>query len=932
MNNLKRALSLALSGIMLVGMMAVGVSAADYKDFTDKDEITHTEAVSTMSLLGVILGKDTGAFDPKGTVTRAEMAKMITVALNGGKNPVLGTKTNPTYSDIKGHWAEQYIEYCDSLHIIAGQGDGTFAPDNTVTGAQAAKMMLVAMGYEAEVYKMVGADWEINTTREANDAGLFEELDSMNPSEGMSRDDAAQLIWNGVQAKTLTKSPSQSVTTGEITFRYDLNGPSILENKFKVYTAIGQLSDVDEGALTITDDKAWDNDETFAGNTNPNQSSFTKVGTDYSAYLGQTVKVLYKANDNVVGVAPMGINKVYDVAQSKITVSDTVKVKFDGATYSLADKTVTTAPATVTDNQVKTLTVGVASKDVSVGVANASQLKSVLSYNNIRFIDNDNDGKIEYAVITEVVPAKVSYVSSSEIIAEGVTYKKANDTVADGIEKNDYVTVTYNPFTAKREVVKAEKLTDVEVTGYRVNSDGNYEYRVDDTWYVYDKDSATTGVSAGEKADMVAVNGVIFFIEETEGNSSLDDVVIVIDKDNTSTVISRQAVILKADGTKQTVTMDVSSSGAVDPTVGELYTYSITDNGYKFKAVAADIGDYTFVAGDKAVTGTTTIDKVDGKNIADSAVIFLFADKKGEVITGKQLKAQLTSFAKSGSPVEGYFTGKVDGLTRVVMASIQVANASNLDNIAAKASSYAVIVDSAYQSSSDYITYKVWDGSDVITVREKDTSSATLSARTQKAVIAYSAIDGDVIKDVTDLLTGGAAKASIQGKSGTSKVWLNGQLDGTHDYKITSDTVVLYVDFSASTADEIGLSGGEIRLADKVDNYYTQNVIAFDAQPMDKELELLVVDVKNNIGTKYAVGKLGTYTTVTSARKDGATGNVKAGTTVEFTLTNTAASAVTVKATYGTQEAVITVPGNGTATASFLQPAATVDLTLAANP
>ena len=44
MNNLKRVLSLALSGIMLVGMMAVGAGAAD---FSDADEIQHTDAVNT---------------------------------------------------------------------------------------------------------------------------------------------------------------------------------------------------------------------------------------------------------------------------------------------------------------------------------------------------------------------------------------------------------------------------------------------------------------------------------------------------------------------------------------------------------------------------------------------------------------------------------------------------------------------------------------------------------------------------------------------------------------------------------------------------------------------------------------------------------------------------------------------------------------------
>ena len=69
MKNLKRVLSLALTGVMLVGMMAIGASAVD---FTDGEDIVHTEAVNTMAALNIINGKDDGSFDPKATVTRAQ--------------------------------------------------------------------------------------------------------------------------------------------------------------------------------------------------------------------------------------------------------------------------------------------------------------------------------------------------------------------------------------------------------------------------------------------------------------------------------------------------------------------------------------------------------------------------------------------------------------------------------------------------------------------------------------------------------------------------------------------------------------------------------------------------------------------------------------------------------------------------------------------
>ena len=78
MRNLKRTLSLALAAIMLIGMMVVSASAAGFDDFSDKDEIVNKDAVSMLTTLGVINGKEDGSyFDPTGNVTRAEMAKIL---------------------------------------------------------------------------------------------------------------------------------------------------------------------------------------------------------------------------------------------------------------------------------------------------------------------------------------------------------------------------------------------------------------------------------------------------------------------------------------------------------------------------------------------------------------------------------------------------------------------------------------------------------------------------------------------------------------------------------------------------------------------------------------------------------------------------------------------------------------------------------------
>ena len=66
MRNLKRVLSLALALVMVLGMMVITTSAAD---FADKDEITYEEAMDVMVGLGLFKGDNNNAVNPQGILT-----------------------------------------------------------------------------------------------------------------------------------------------------------------------------------------------------------------------------------------------------------------------------------------------------------------------------------------------------------------------------------------------------------------------------------------------------------------------------------------------------------------------------------------------------------------------------------------------------------------------------------------------------------------------------------------------------------------------------------------------------------------------------------------------------------------------------------------------------------------------------------------------
>ena len=204
MRNLKRALSLALALVMVLSMMVVGASAVSADDFSDSADIVNTEAVTVLATLGVITGNDDGSYAPTDTISRAEMSTIICRVLNGGKDPVLGEAVSNSYTDTASHWAKNYIEYCTTLGIVAGKGDGTFDPEGDVTVAEAAKMVLVALGYNAGVEGYTGGNWQINTDARANPLGLYDALDYTTTSAALTRDNAAQMLYNALDCKMVT--------------------------------------------------------------------------------------------------------------------------------------------------------------------------------------------------------------------------------------------------------------------------------------------------------------------------------------------------------------------------------------------------------------------------------------------------------------------------------------------------------------------------------------------------------------------------------------------------------------------------------------------------------------------------------------------------------------------------------------------------------
>ena len=99
----------------------------------------YTDATDILSNLKIMIGFDDGTFHPNDALTRAEAATIM-VRLLGKDNWV--SPGEASFTDVEStHWAADYIYRAEANGIINGMGDGTFAPDSPLTREQAVTML-----------------------------------------------------------------------------------------------------------------------------------------------------------------------------------------------------------------------------------------------------------------------------------------------------------------------------------------------------------------------------------------------------------------------------------------------------------------------------------------------------------------------------------------------------------------------------------------------------------------------------------------------------------------------------------------------------------------------------------------------------------------------------------------------------------------------
>ena len=482
------ALTLALAMVLSVSAFAGSYSENTYAD-ADKINADCEEAVELLYALDIMVG-DGKNFNPESAVTRAEMAKMIYVILNYGDDDKAVTYTGAKFfTDVEaGYWAEGYINYCAATKLIAGRGDNKFDPTAPVTTAEAAKMMLTAIGYSAEARGYVGANWDKNVLADASIIGLLSGYKS-NVNTYAPRQWVAVMFEN-LLLKAFTFETMVPGFSGLLTSGYQANVeyyyPSMGQKYYGLNDEVGYLYATDTAYIDqiLVDDKettttADDEYSTYAADGWLLFSNGVTVKSSALGYmdLGQQFRVIYKdGGKTVYSIRNTGVSEVGDAIQYDVSY-ETIRATSSNEAYNQYEFTFGDLTATFEENTIPYLVIAKRGNTAKVEprtvTAKAMTQKAGLKFaDEFRAIDKNADGEIDYIIVKDYSYAQVtktaehkSYgeyftatgVDGNTFMAEGFvkeTQWYLDDVVNtdDTIEVGNVIKVVYNPDNGKYDV------------------------------------------------------------------------------------------------------------------------------------------------------------------------------------------------------------------------------------------------------------------------------------------------------------------------------------------------------------------------------------------------------------------------------------------------------------------------------------------------
>lgn len=890
MKNLKKVLSLVLALAMALSLMTAAF-AADASDYKDYSKVTYKEAVDVMTAAGIFNGGDGNNFNPDATLNREQAAKIITYMLVGQEKADKLTATIAPYADVAANrWSAGAIAYCTDAGIIAGDGNGRFNPTAPVLGTQFAKMLLVALGYDPKIEKLVGNEWAIKTAKLAlsDDVDLDNGMEKLSLSDNLTREQAAQMAFNAMKATLVEyEDKGGDIIIGDITINNGATKATPVTSKVKADATSISDDKTADGYYTVEFAEKYCKDLKVSTKSADQVDSFGRPATTW-VYDGSTVGTYADdADDSIV------LNKSIDAQKAIVTDSDYMNYSEDDvaskiAVYVNGDKQSATSYKALADlklqagdeietfenddNEIETIAVlryslaqideietGLSSTYTKQGATCSITLQGLdetgIGSTYYDRYDNDSDKELagytpdykEGTVLAVALKGGDGSVVLDSYVAESHSGKitkynngsKAKVTV-DGTELPLHAFIATST-TSNQDASKIDFNLDdstyavyTDKNGYVIGIDESESVKIEDVYYV-----TGVGKDGGVYSDSYLAQAVSL------ADGSVTEFKLKDDSNHKTT----QALYGNNDSLKTNADKTIKDNVKIDTTVAGLYTFDKDGGKYIAEKYDGDGSYYIVSNNNKATDITDKLNKDDNKMTLKDAKVTL--DGKEKANTGKIYLNDKTNYVKveaNGDDIDVKFVTGGTSVAQSGTTAIAIVTKSGSNYVA----SYVVLINQEFSNAGS---------EDVVYVPEKSTTT-----------VSYTNSDGDK-------KTGYATKLYfLDGSGKTETVTVVGQKDpGFYTYEINDDEVyeldtkgVDALNLKAAYDDETGyvkdaqitgVYNNSMTIADvngqKVEDvdFADKVIIADDRDQDDRDKDLYTSEITSASQLKSAVEK-----------------------------------------------------------------------------
>ncbi|WP_435167149.1 S-layer homology domain-containing protein [Paenibacillus glycanilyticus] len=483
-------------------------------------------AVEELTALGIINGYADGTFKPDNTITRAELAKIVIVATGNESAANLMANTAPSFKDVK-----KGAWYTGYINAAAAKGfiqgyNGNFRPNDPIKFEEVTAILVRALGYKD---KYLSGSWPYNVLLQADEVGLFEGVEMANGTNA-TRGTVAELTENSLGANLV-----QYNTDGDLSNVQVKNVDQLLINK------LGTSSSEVLTSVALDSDKKI---QLATGAVATASNFFITGGKKLTDLLGHTVTVLKNKDGKVLAVTD-------NQAESNVI---TTKVNGD----QKIDGTILTDASTTAYSTVATPVVYVNTDGVTIDTT-VDQLKDDA---NIQLFLN-SDGKAQAILVTNwnsdlQIDDIVAYTTYSIINTEaaGGSYKVDASTsiTLDGkaatladLKASDIIDVVKNKAGLATKVVATRKVVTgkVEATG---TTGSDKTVKVSGTTYVTSVDTSKLTLGSEYTFYLNKDGKAVAYTSETAASSG--DYAVIYDVDASNYQIILDGQVTAAEYTK----------------------------------------------------------------------------------------------------------------------------------------------------------------------------------------------------------------------------------------------------------------------------------------------------------------------------------------------------------------------------------------------